>query len=90
MKRLRRKKTYLYCGTLKFQLNKLVTDHHVDGWDDCRLPTLAGLRRRGFTPDAINAFCRGIGITRRYLLLYHVCMNTGFLILDSACSNLCQ
>lgn len=60
-----------FCGTLKFQLNKLVTDHHVDGWDDCRLPTLAGLRRRGFTPDAINAFCRGIGITRRYLLLYH-------------------
>jgi len=48
----------------KRKLNKLVTDHHVDGWDDCRLPTLAGLRRRGFTPDAINAFCRGIGITR--------------------------
>ncbi|XP_024366735.1 glutamine--tRNA ligase, cytoplasmic [Physcomitrium patens] len=48
----------------KRKLNCLVTDHHVDGWDDCRLPTLAGLRRRGFTPDAINAFCRGIGITR--------------------------
>ncbi|KAG0604844.1 hypothetical protein M758_9G012600 [Ceratodon purpureus] len=48
----------------KRKLNSLVTDRHVDGWDDCRLPTLAGLRRRGFTPDAINAFCRGIGITR--------------------------
>lgn len=49
------------------QLNRLVREKWVDGWDDPRLMTLAGLRRRGFTPDAINAFVRDIGITRRYL-----------------------
>jgi glutaminyl-tRNA synthetase len=49
------------------QLNLLVTQNYVDGWDDPRLHTLAGLRRRGFTPEAISAFCRGIGITRRYV-----------------------
>jgi len=48
------------------QLNRLVTDKWVDGWDDPRLMTLAGLRRRGVTPTAINAFVRGVGITRRY------------------------
>lgn len=48
----------------KRKLNRLVTERHVNGWDDPRLMTLAGLRRRGFTPDAINAFCREIGITR--------------------------
>lgn len=44
----------------------MVTDKWVDGWDDPRLMTLAGLRRRGVTPTAINAFVRGVGITRRY------------------------
>nr|XP_027099933.1 glutamine--tRNA ligase-like [Coffea arabica] len=48
----------------KRKLNRLVTDKWVDGWDDPRLMTLAGLRRRGVTPSAINAFVRGIGITR--------------------------
>lgn len=47
------------------KLNRLVTEKWVDGWDDPRLMTLAGLRRRGMTPTAINAFVRGIGITRR-------------------------
>lgn len=47
------------------QLNRLVTENWVDGWDDPRLMTLAGLRRRGVTSTAINAFVRGIGITRR-------------------------
>lgn len=47
------------------KLNRLVTEKWVDGWDDPRLMTLAGLRRRGVTPTAINAFVRGIGITRR-------------------------
>ncbi|XP_020966730.1 glutamine--tRNA ligase isoform X2 [Arachis ipaensis] len=45
-------------------LNRLVTEKWVDGWDDPRLMTLAGLRRRGMTPTSINAFVRGIGITR--------------------------
>ncbi|XP_030970017.1 glutamine--tRNA ligase isoform X1 [Quercus lobata] len=48
----------------KRKLNRLVTDKWVDGWDDPRLMTLAGLRRRGVTPTAINAFVRGVGITR--------------------------
>ncbi|CAI7893126.1 unnamed protein product [Closterium sp. NIES-54] len=48
----------------KRKLNRLVTDHHVNGWDDPRLMTLSGLRRRGAHPAAINAFCRAVGITR--------------------------
>nr|GEW77335.1 glutamine--tRNA ligase-like [Tanacetum cinerariifolium] len=48
----------------KRKLNRLVTENHVDGWDDPRLMTLAGLRRRGVTSTAINTFVRGIGITR--------------------------
>ncbi|XP_050221503.1 glutamine--tRNA ligase, cytoplasmic isoform X2 [Mercurialis annua] len=48
----------------KRKLNFLVTKNYVDGWDDPRLMTLAGLRRRGVTETAINAFVRGIGITR--------------------------
>jgi glutaminyl-tRNA synthetase len=48
----------------KRRLNRLVTDGHVAGWDDPRLLTLAGLRRRGVTPAAVNAFCRDLGITR--------------------------
>jgi len=45
-------------------LQALVADGVVDGWDDPRLPTLAGLRRRGFRPEAIRAFCEQIGITK--------------------------
>ncbi|KAL0408875.1 UNVERIFIED_CONTAM: Glutamine--tRNA ligase [Sesamum radiatum] len=48
----------------KRKLNRLVTEKWVDGWDDPRLMTLAGLRRRGVTASSINAFVRGIGITR--------------------------
>ncbi|GAB4821823.1 hypothetical protein N2152v2_008869 [Parachlorella kessleri] len=48
----------------KRKLNKLVTDKYVHGWDDPRLLTLAGLRRRGVTPQAINSFCREVGVTR--------------------------
>jgi len=48
----------------KRKLNRLVTEKWVDGWDDPRLLTLAGLRRRGVSSTAINSFIRGIGITR--------------------------
>jgi len=48
----------------KRRLHALVKDSYVSGWDDPRLLTLAGLRRRGYTPTAINAFCRRIGIAR--------------------------
>ena len=48
----------------KRKLNTLVSQGHVSGWDDPRLLTLEGLRRRGYTPTAINRFCFEMGITR--------------------------
>ena len=48
----------------KRKLTRLVDEGHVLGWDDPRLPTLAGLRRRGFTPAAIRAFCAEIGVAK--------------------------
>ena len=48
----------------KRRLNRLVTGGLVNGWDDPRLLTLEGLRRRGYTPKAINAFCDGLGVAR--------------------------
>jgi len=53
-----------YTVLSKRKLNKLVTDKYVNGWDDPRLLTLAGLRRRGFSADMINKFCEQIGVTR--------------------------
>ena len=44
---------------------KLVEEGHVAGWDDPRLPTISGLRRRGFTPEMIRDFCRRVGVTRQ-------------------------
>jgi glutaminyl-tRNA synthetase len=49
----------------KRKLRQLVEGKHVTGWDDPRMPTLAGLRRRGFTPEAIRAFCDRIGVSKR-------------------------
>ena len=54
-----------YTITSKRKLNQLVTDHHVDGWDDPRMPTISGLRRRGYTPAAIHDFCDRIGVTKK-------------------------
>ena len=48
----------------KRKLLQLVQDQRVSGWDDPRMPTLSGIRRRGFTPEAIRAFCASIGATR--------------------------
>jgi glutaminyl-tRNA synthetase len=48
----------------KRKLLQLVQEKHVSGWDDPRMPTLSGLRRRGFTPGAIRAFCAAIGVSR--------------------------
>ena len=48
----------------KRKLAQLVASGHVDGWDDPRMPTLRGLRRRGYPPEAIRAFCAHIGIAR--------------------------
>ncbi len=49
----------------KRMLRRLVDEGHVQGWDDPRLPTLRGLRRRGYTRDAILEFCAGIGLAKR-------------------------
>ena len=51
-----------YTIVSKRKLLLLVEDGHVSGWDDPRMPTLAGFRRRGIPPDAIRAFCRQVGI----------------------------
>ncbi|WP_027815132.1 glutamine--tRNA ligase/YqeY domain fusion protein [Paraburkholderia bannensis] len=53
-----------YAITSKRKLLQLVTENHVDGWDDPRMPTIVGVRRRGFTPDAIKLFCERIGVTK--------------------------
>ena len=48
----------------KRKLLELVKEHNVSGWDDPRMPTISGLRRRGVPPEAIRAFCEGIGVTK--------------------------
>jgi glutaminyl-tRNA synthetase len=53
-----------YVITSKRKLLQLVTEGHVDGWDDPRMPTVVGLRRRGYTPSAIQLFCERIGLTK--------------------------
>jgi glutaminyl-tRNA synthetase len=54
-----------YTELSKRKLRQLVENKVVAGWDDPRMPTLAGLRRRGFTPEAIRAFCERIGVSKR-------------------------
>ena len=54
-----------YTIVSKRKLNQLVTEKHVNGWDDPRMPTIAGLRRAGFTPKSIRDFCERIGITKQ-------------------------
>ena len=49
----------------KRRLIQLVDEGHVSGWDDPRMPTISGLRRRGYTPEAIRSFCERIGVARR-------------------------
>ncbi|HEY5790632.1 MAG TPA: glutamine--tRNA ligase/YqeY domain fusion protein [Gammaproteobacteria bacterium] len=53
-----------YTVLSKRRLTELVSGGHVAGWDDPRLPTLAGLRRRGYTPASIRTFCARIGVTK--------------------------
>ncbi|SCC07913.1 glutaminyl-tRNA synthetase [Gilliamella bombicola] len=54
-----------YAITSKRKLNLLVSENIVDGWDDPRMPTVSGLRRRGYTPASIREFCRRIGVTKQ-------------------------
>lgn len=59
----RRNLTYTVMS--KRKLLQLVTEKHVEGWDDPRMPTISGMRRRGYTPEAIREFCDRIGIAKR-------------------------
>ncbi|EIO3977956.1 TPA: glutamine--tRNA ligase [Vibrio vulnificus] len=54
-----------YTVMSKRKLNQLVTEKLVNGWDDPRMPTISGLRRRGFTPASIREFCKRIGVTKQ-------------------------
>lgn len=58
-----------YMITSKRKLMKLVNEQITTGWDDPRMPTIAGMRRRGFPPDAIREFCRRAGVARRENLI---------------------
>jgi len=54
-----------YTVMSKRVLRRLVEAGHVEGWDDPRMPTLSGMRRRGYPPESIRSFCEGVGIARR-------------------------
>ena len=58
------RRTLEHTVTSKRKLIQLVEEGHVEGWDDPRMPTIAGLRRRGYTPASIRDFCERIGITK--------------------------
>lgn len=54
-----------YTVMSKRKLRRLVEDNYVNGWDDPRMPTISGLRRRGYTPEALRDFCERIGVAKR-------------------------
>ncbi len=54
-----------YTVMSKRMLNELVNEDHVSGWNDPRMPTISGLRRRGYTPAAVRDFCERVGVTRK-------------------------
>ncbi|MCO8041791.1 glutamine--tRNA ligase/YqeY domain fusion protein [Acinetobacter bohemicus] len=53
-----------YTITSKRKLRKLVEGGHVNGWDDPRMPTVVGMRRRGFTPEGLRDFCKRVGVSK--------------------------
>jgi len=53
-----------YTMMSKRKLLELVQEGHVNGWDDPRMPTIAGMRRRGYTPESIRRFCRMVGVAK--------------------------
>lgn len=54
----------LYSITSKRKLNQLVSEKHVSGWDDPRMPTISGMRRRGYTPEGLRLFAKRVGISK--------------------------
>ncbi len=55
----------MFTVTSKRILKRLVDEKHVEGWDDPRMPTLSGIRRRGFTPESIRTFVQRVGVTKK-------------------------
>ena len=53
-----------YVLTSKRKLKQLIDEHHVGGWDDPRMPTIVGLRRRGYTPESLRLFAERIGVSK--------------------------
>ena len=61
----------------KRKLTKFLVDTgKVRGWDDPRMPTISGLRRQGYSPAAVNAFCRDVGVTRNENFIEYSRLNT--------------
>ncbi len=58
-----------YTVMSKRKLLQLVKENHVRGWDDPRMPTISGMRRRGYTPESIRAFCDKVGVAKRENLI---------------------
>jgi glutaminyl-tRNA synthetase len=58
-----------YTVMSKRKLLQLVQDNHVESWDDPRMPTISGMRRRGYTPEAFREFCDRVGIAKRDILI---------------------
>ena len=54
----------LYSITSKRKLNQMVNENHVSGWDDPRMPTISGMRRRGYTPEGLRLFAKRVGISK--------------------------
>jgi glutaminyl-tRNA synthetase len=58
-----------YTVMSKRKLLQLVNEGHVNGWDDPRMPTISGFRRKGYTPESIREFCDKIGVAKRENLI---------------------
>jgi glutaminyl-tRNA synthetase len=58
-----------YTVMSKRKLLQLVNEKHVRGWDDPRMPTISGMRRRGYTPESIRDFCERVGVAKRENLI---------------------
>jgi len=65
-----------YTVLSKRKLIELVQNNHVRGWDDPRMPTISGLRRRGYTPTTIQEFCRRIGVTKSSAVIEYSALET--------------
>jgi glutaminyl-tRNA synthetase len=64
-----------YTVMSKRKLLRLVKEGHVAGWDDPRMPTISGLRRRGYTPESIRSFCDKIGVAKTTSTIDFLCWN---------------